>query len=146
MTPDGEVIMGRWVLVMLLVLTRAAHGQELPSAPLSKATWMTFAGLGTEVLADGVTTRVLYQRHYDEVNPLAKPFVHAGALGQIGASLLGAGAISGVWFTLRRTHHDRAAQWFLTTVTAGEGCNVARQFVVLRTSRNWSNVAKSGSH
>jgi hypothetical protein len=145
MTPDGAVIMGRWIPVTLLVLTGAMHGQELPNVPLSKATWMTFAGLGTEILADGVTTRVLYQRHYDEINPLAKPFVHAGAPGQIGGSLLGAGAIGGVWFVLRRTHHDRAARWFLLSMTASEGCNVARQFALLRTSQNWSNVSGSGS-
>jgi hypothetical protein len=138
--------MGRWVLVMLVVWTGAAHGQELPDAPVSKATWTTFAGLGTEILADGATTRVLYQRHYDEINPLAKPFVHAGVPGQIGASLLGAGAISGVWFVLRRTHHDRAASWFLRSATAGEGCNLARQFALLRTSQKWSDVPGSGPH
>ena len=132
--------MGRWILVMLLVLTGTVHGQELPNASLSKGTWITFAGLGTGILADGIATRVLYQRHYDEINPLAKPFVHAGVPGQVGASLLGAGAIGGVWFVLRRTHHDRAARWFLTSVTASEACNVARQFALLRTSQNWSDV------
>jgi hypothetical protein len=127
--------MGRCVLWMLLVWTGAAHGQELPDAPVSKATWTTFAVFGAEVLADGVTTRVLYQRHYDEINPLARPLVHAGVPGQVGACLLGAGATGGVWFVLRRTHHDHAASWFLRSVTAGEGYNVARQFTVLRASR-----------
>ena len=113
--------MGRWVLVLLLAWTGAACGQELPGAPVSKTTWTTFVGLGAEILADGVTTRILYQRHHDEIDPVAKPFVHAGVPGQIGASLMGAGALSGVWFMLRRTHHDRAAEWFLRSVTAGEG-------------------------
>jgi hypothetical protein len=137
--------MGRRVLVMLLLGAGIAGGQELPDAPISKATWATFAGLGAEILADGVTTRVLYQRQYDEINPLAKPFVHAGVPGQAGASLLGAAAIGGVWFVLRRTHHDRAAGWFLRSVTAGEGCNVARQFMLLRTSLTDSHGAGSGS-
>jgi hypothetical protein len=127
--------MGRAVLVMLFVWTGVVHGQELPDAPVSKQTWGTFAVVGTEILADGVTTRVLYQRHYNEMNPLARPFVRAGVPGQIAASLLGAGAVSGVWFVLRRTHHDRAASWFLRSVAAGEGSNVSRQLAILRTSR-----------
>jgi hypothetical protein len=127
--------MGRAVLVMLFVWTGVVHGQELPDAPVSKQTWGTFAVVGTEILADGVTTRVLYQRHYNEMNPLARPFVRAGVPGQIAASLLGAGAVSGVWFVLRRTHHDRAANWFLRSVAAGEGSNVSRQLAILRTSR-----------
>jgi hypothetical protein len=128
--------MGRWILVLLLAWTGAARGQELPGGQVSKATWTTFVGFGAEILADGVTTRVLYQRHHDEINPVAKPFVHAGVPGQIGASLLGAGAMSGMWFMLRRAHHDRAAQWLLRSVTAGEGYNVARQFALLRSSQS----------
>ena len=117
--------MGRWVLVMLFVWAGAVHGQEFPDAPVSKETWGTFAVIGAEILTDGVTTRVLYQRHYNEINPLARPFVCAGVPGQIGGSLLGAGAVSGVWFVLRRTRHDRAASWFYGSVAAGEGSNVS---------------------
>lgn len=126
--------MGRWILFLLLASTGAAGGQELPDAPVSKATWTTFVGLGAEIMADGVTTRILYQRHH-KIDPMAKPFVHAGVPGQIGASLMGAGAMSGVWFMLRRTHHDRAAEWLLRSVTAGEGYNVARQVALVRTSQ-----------
>lgn len=137
--------MGRWVLVMLLAGTGAARGQELFDAPVSKTTWTTFAGLGAEILADGVTTRVLYQRHYDELNPLAKPFVHAGVPGQIGVSLLGAGAMTGAWFLLHRTHHERTAKWFLRTVAAGEGYNVARQIAVVRASQTDQTAASANS-
>jgi hypothetical protein len=135
--------MGRWILVLLMASAAAAHGQELPDTPVSKATWTTFVGLGTEILADGVTTRVLYQRHHKEIDPLARPFVDAGVPGQIGASLLGAGAMSGAWFLLRRMHHERAAAWFLRSVTAGEGLNVARQFTLVRTSQ--AEQAASGA-
>jgi hypothetical protein len=124
---------------MLVVGAGAAHGQELPDAPasrsLSKEGLAMFAVVGAEILADGVTTRVLYQRHYDETDPLAQPFVHAGVAGQVGASLLGAGVTGGMWFALRRMHHNRAAEWFLRSVTAGEGCNVGRQLALVRTSR-----------
>jgi hypothetical protein len=122
-----------------MLLAGAARGQELPDAParkpLAKDTLAMFVVVGAEILADGVTTRVLYQRHYNENDPLAQPFVHAGVAGQIGASLLGAGATSGMWFALRRMHHNRAAQWFLRSVTSGEGCNVGRQLALVRTSR-----------
>jgi hypothetical protein len=125
--------------VLLLALTVSSRGQNLPEAPSAKETRAQtrtiFAIFGAEVLADGVTTRVLYQRRYPETDPLARPFVQAGVLGQIGGSLLGAGAVGGVWFALRRTHHERAARWLLRSVAAGEGVNVARQFSVLRTSR-----------
>jgi hypothetical protein len=136
--------MGTRVLVMLLLGAGIAGGQELPDAPISKVTWTTFAGLGTEILADGVSTRVLYQRRYDEINPLARPFVHAGVPGQAVASVLGAAAVGSVWLVLRRTHHDRAARWFLSSVTAGEGCNVARQFMLLRTSLADTHGSGSG--
>jgi hypothetical protein len=127
--------MGRLIPVTLFVLTGVALGQELPNTPVSRATLATFAVLATEVLADGVTTRVLYQRRYDEADPVAEPFVHAGVPGQIGASLLGVGAMGGVWFVLHRVHHESTARWFLRSATAGEGCNVTRQFAILRKSR-----------
>jgi hypothetical protein len=132
------------VFVILLLGAGIAAAQELPDAPISKATWTTFAGLGAEIVADSVTTRILYQRRYDELNPLVKPFVHAGVPGQAGGSLLGAAAVGGVWLMLRRTHHDRAAAWFLRSVAAGEGGNVARQFMILRTSRNGNDPSGSG--
>jgi len=137
--------MGSRVLVMLLLGgARVAGAQGLPDAPISKATWTTFAGIGAEMVADSVTTRVLYQRRYDELNPLVKPFVHAGVPGQAGGTLLGAAATGGMWFILRRTRHHRAAEWFLHSVAAGEGGNVARQFMILRTSLNDSHRAGSG--
>jgi hypothetical protein len=138
--------MGGRVLVMLLVFTAAGRAQRLPPAPvsvsagmLSKQTYTAFAVIGTEVVADSVTTRVLYQRHYDETDPLAKPFVHAGIPGQIGGSLLGLGATAGMWVVLHRWHHDPAARWFLRSVAVGEGSNDARQFAILRTSQKWTS-------
>jgi hypothetical protein len=127
--------MGRRITVMFVALSGVVLGQELPDAPVSKVTVATFAVFGSEVVADSVTTRVLYQRNYAETDPLARPFVHAGVAGQVGASMLGAGVIGGVWFILHRTHHERRATWFLRSVTAAEGSNVARQFSILRTSR-----------
>lgn len=126
--------MGRRILVVLLWAS-VAHGQDLPNAPVARETWPSFAVFGAEVIADSVTTRVLYQRHYGETDPVARPFVRAGVPGQIGATLLGAGVTGGIWFALHRKHHDRTAKWFLRAVNVGEGINVARQFAVLRTSK-----------
>jgi len=133
------------ILVLLLLCARAASGQDLPGrnfldkgipdVPVSREIKVAFAVFGGELLADGVVTRILYQRHYDEIDPLAKPFTHAGVPGQVGASLLGAGAIGGAWWVLHRTHHDRIARNFLRSVTAAEGSNVGRQFSILRTSK-----------
>jgi hypothetical protein len=132
--------MARRILIVLLALTGVAYAQELANMPMSKKLvskkeWATFAVIGAEILADSVTTRVLYQRHYRENNPIAQPFVRAGVPGQVGASLLGAGALGGTWLVLRRSHHDRAATWVLRSVAVGEGCNVSRQFAILRTSK-----------
>lgn len=133
------------ILAVLLLLAGVASGQDLPDknfldkgtleAPMSRETKVSFAVFGSELLADGVVTRILYQRHYDEIDPMAKPFTHAGVPGQIGAGLLGAGAIAGAWWVLHRTHHDRIARNFLRSVTAAEGSNVGRQFSILRTSK-----------
>jgi hypothetical protein len=125
----GRIVLG------LLMLIGAAYGQKLPDAPATKPGWVTLAALGSEILADGVTTRVLYQRGYDETDPMAKRFVHAGVAGQVGGSLLGAAALGGVWWALHGTHHDQMARRFLRSVVAVEGVNVARQFAILRTSK-----------
>jgi hypothetical protein len=126
--------MGKLGPVVIFVLTGVVLGQELPNAPVSKARLATFAVFSTEVLADGVTTRVLYQRHYRELDPVAQPFVHAGVPGQIGGSVLGTGAIVGAWFVLHRAHREGMARWFVRSATAAEGCAVARQFEILRKS------------
>ncbi len=127
--------MGRQIAAMLFLLTGVVSGQEMRNAPVSNVTLASFAVLGGEIVADGVTTRVLYQRSYAETDPLAKPFVHAGVAGQVGASVLGAAAIGGVWFVLHRAHREGTARWLLRSVSAAEGCNVGRQFSILRTSR-----------
>jgi hypothetical protein len=92
------------------------QAQDLPGAPVSKKEWGAFVVVGAEIVADSVTTRLLYQRHYRENDPIAQPFVRAGISGQIGASLLGAGAAGTAWLILRRMHHEQAAKWFLRSV------------------------------
>jgi hypothetical protein len=90
-----------------------------------------FAVFAAEVAADGVSTRILYQRGCGENNPIAKPFVRAGVGGQVAASLLSVAAVGGAWAFFHRTHHDRMAKWMLRTLVAGEGINDIRQFRVM---------------
>jgi hypothetical protein len=109
--------------------------QKLPAAPTRIPTEakIEFAAFTAEIAADGISTRLLYQRGCSENDPIARPFVRAGIGGQVAASLLGLAAVGGGWFILRRTHHDRLAQWMLRAAVAGEGVNDIRQFRVMAT-------------
>ena len=108
---------------------------KLPEAPTRIPTEakIEFAAFAAEVAADGVSTRVLYQRGCSENDPVARPFVRAGVGGQVAASFLGLAAVGGAWAILRRTHHDRIAKWMLRTAVAGEAANDIRQFRVMAT-------------
>lgn len=119
---------------ILSILTSLSLAQEidLPEAPMPREAKIEFAVLAAEVVADGVSTRILYQRGCGENNPIAKPFVRAGVGGQVAASLLSVAAVGGAWALLHRTHHDRMAKWMLRTLVVGEGINDIRQFQVMR--------------
>jgi hypothetical protein len=104
---------------------------NLPDAPMPREAKVEFAVFAAEVVADGVSTRILYQRGFGENNPIAKPFVRAGIGGQVAASLLSVAAVGGAWAIFHRTHHDRMAKWMLRTLVIGEGINDIRQFRVM---------------
>ena len=118
---------------ILSILTASSIAQEinLPEAPMPREAKIEFAVFAAEVAADGITTRMLYQRGCGENNPIAKPFVRAGVGGQVAASLLSVAAVGGAWAIFHRTHHDRMAKWMLRTLVAGEGINDIRQFRVM---------------
>ncbi|HEV3513169.1 MAG TPA: hypothetical protein VGS05_15780 [Candidatus Sulfotelmatobacter sp.] len=109
--------------------------KEFPEAPTRTPTEakIEFAAFAAEVAADGVSTRLLYQRGCGENDPIARPFVRAGVGGQVAASFLGLAAVGGAWAILRRAHHDRMAKWMLRIAVAGEAANDARQFTVMAT-------------
>jgi hypothetical protein len=108
---------------------------KFPEAPTRTPTEakIEFVAFAAEVAADGVSTRLLYQRGCGENDPVARPLVRAGVGGQVAASFLGFAAVGGAWAILRRAHHERIAQWMLRTAVAGEGINDARQFSVMAT-------------
>lgn len=103
---------------------------KLPEAPtrISTEAKIEFAAFAAEVAADGVSTRLLYQRGCSETDPVARPFVRAGVPGQVAATFLGLAAVAGAWAILHHTHHERMAKWMLRTAVAGEGANDIRQF------------------
>lgn len=109
--------------------------KEFPEAPTRTPTEakIEFAAFAAEVAADGVSTRLLYQRGCGENDPIARPFVRAGVGGQVAASFLGLAAVGGAWAILRRAHHARMAKWMLRIAVAGEAANDARQFAVMAT-------------
>ena len=116
------------------ILVSASFAQDTNSSKVPTEAKIEFAAFAAEVAADGVTTRILYQRGLSELDPVARPFVHAGVGGQVGAGLLSVAVAGGVWTIFHRTHHDRIAKWMLRAVVAGEGANVARQFNLVAAS------------
>jgi hypothetical protein len=118
-------------ILSILLGTSLTQEINLPDAPMPREAKVEFAVFAAEVVADGVSTRILYQRGFGENNPIAKPFVRAGIGGQVAASLLSVAAVGGAWAIFHRTHHDRMAKWMLRTLVIGEGINDIRQFRVM---------------
>mgnify|MGYP001186451717 CR=1 FL=1 len=118
-------------ILSMLLGTSFAQEINLPEAPMPREAKVEFAVFAAEVVADGVSTRILYQRGCGENNPIAKPFVRTGVGGQVAASLLSVAAVGGAWAIFHRTRHDRMAKWMLRTLVAGEGINDIRQFRVM---------------
>ena len=65
--------------------------------------------LGSHAADTYYTNRNINVYHDYEYNPLAKPFVH-GEKWCISASALGAGAVIGGSYLLRRHHHEKIAE------------------------------------
>jgi hypothetical protein len=88
-----------------------------------------FAGL---IAADAVTTQRGLSQGYREANPLMRPFVTHGAMGQAAGSALGFGTAVGVAYLLHQTHHYKAERIAMRVMIAGEGGFVANNIIVLR--------------
>jgi hypothetical protein len=110
-------------LVAILLLAGITSAQTF----WTKETKAEVGVFTTEVALDGWTTQVLLSRGCGELNPLARPMVTRGTLGQAGASAVGLGAVVGTSYLLHRLHHDKWAKWTLRTGAALEGANDVRQ-------------------
>ncbi len=80
---------------------------------LDRPAKIRFAVLAGLIAADGITTQhVLNSDGGKEVNPLARPFVTHGAMGQLAASTLGLGFGMGTSYLFHRTGHHKLERIF----------------------------------
>jgi hypothetical protein len=100
---------------------RPASGQELPDAPVSKATWTMFTGLGAKILADGVNDASPLSTTLRRTRSRCQAVRSCRSAGADWNESAGSGAMGGVWFVLHRTHHQPTAKWFLRSVTDRRG-------------------------
>ena len=133
------------VVGLFLAAMPAAKGQEravvtdyLPATPSTqKKYWSTenkinFSILAAQVAADAITTQRGLNQGLREANPLMRPLVTRGVVGQTTASALSFGAGLGTVYLLHVMHHYRAERITMRLILAGEGAIVARNIALLR--------------
>src|SRR5947209_4141458 len=132
------------VVGLFLAAMPAAKGQEravvtdyLPATPSTKKYWSTenkinFSILAAQVAADAITTQRGLNQGLREANPLMRPLVTRGVVGQTTASALSFGAGLGTVYLLHVMHHYRAERITMRLILAGEGAIVAHNIALLR--------------
>src|SRR5207245_10332912 len=132
------------VVGLFLAAMPAAKGQEravvtdyLPATPSTQKYWSTenkinFSILAAQVAADAITTQRGLNQGLREANPLMRPLVTRGVVGQTTASALSFGAGLGTVYLLHVMHHYRAERITMRLILAGEGAIVARNIALLR--------------
>jgi hypothetical protein len=131
---DHMVIL-RSAMVALLVLggySACAQQFTLPDAPsqhkfFDRQNSIAFGILAGLVAADSVTTqRLTNSGRAREANPLWRPMVRQGWLGQTAASGLGFASAVGVAYALHKTRHHKLERWANWLAVSIEGANDAR--------------------
>src|SRR5437899_12374115 len=129
---------------LFLAAMPAAKGQEravvtdyLPATPSTQKYWSTenkinFSILAAQVAADAITTQRGLNQGLREANPLMRPLVTRGVVGQTTASALSFGAGLGTVYLLHVMHHYRAERITMRLILAGEGAIVAHNIALLR--------------
>lgn len=115
----------------------ASSGFGLSDAPSQQPFWTVenkvnagiFASL---VAADAITTQRGLNQGLREFNPIMRPFVTRGAVGQAAGSALGFGAGVGAVYLLHRSHHYKAERIAMRMIIAGEGAFVANNIIAIR--------------
>src|SRR5438128_3163040 len=132
------------VVGLFLAARPAAKGQEravvtdyLPATPSTQKYWSTenkinFSILAAQVAADAITTQRGLNQGLREANPLMRPLVTRGVVGQTTASALRFGAGLGTVYLLHVMHHYRAERITMRLILAGEGAIVAHNIALLR--------------
>jgi hypothetical protein len=127
-----------WLSAALQAQSFTASGSStLPDAPSQHRFWTVENKVNVSVLAgliavDAVTTQRGLNQGLREVNPIMRPFVTRGAVGQAAGSALGFGAGVGVVYLLHRSHHYKAERITLRLIVAGEGGFVANNMLAIR--------------
>lgn len=116
--------------------SNSSTGSPAPAAQAAPF-WTISNRVDTGILAgliavDAVTTQRGLSQGYREANPLMRPFVTRGAMGQAAGSALGFGTAVGVAYLFHQTHHYKAERIAMRVMIAGEGGFVANNIVVLR--------------
>ena len=130
--------------IAILLFTALAQGQNLvsanaalPDAPSQHHFWTPekkvsagiFAGL---IAADAITTQRGLNQGLHEANPLMRPFVTRGVVGEAAGSALGFGAGMGAVYLLHRSHYYKAERITMNLLIGGEGFVVARNIYAIR--------------
>jgi hypothetical protein len=134
----------RYLLVIVL-LSVAVHAQSftsnndpaLPDAPSQRAFWTTENKVNVSILAglvtaDAITTQRGLNQGLREANPLMRPFVTNGAVGEAVGSALGFGAALGAVYLLHQTHHYNVERVVMRLMVAAEGGFVANNIIAIR--------------
>jgi hypothetical protein len=131
-------------LLALLLLVSAAQAQQfvanssvLPDAPSQHKFWTVetkintgiFAGL---IAADAITTQRGLSQGYREANPIMRPFVTRGTVGQAAGSALGFGAGLGTVYLLHKTHHHKAERIAMRLMIGVQSAVVASNYFATR--------------
>jgi hypothetical protein len=131
-------------LLVLLLLVTAAQAQQfmapssvLPDAPSQHRFWTVetkinagiFAGL---IAADAITTQRGLSQGYREANPIMRPFVTRGTVGQAAGSALGFGAGIGTVYLLHKTHHYKAERIAMRLMIGVQSVVVTSNYFMMR--------------
>ena len=132
-------------LLSILMLSAAMHAQSftassssaLPDAPSQQPFWTVENNVNLGILAglvaaDAITTQRGLNEGFREFNPVMRPFVTRGALGQAAGSALGFGTGVGVVYLLHRSHHYKAERITMRLMNVGEAGFVANNMIAIR--------------
>jgi hypothetical protein len=130
-------------LLAFLLLVTAAQAQQfmapssvLPDAPShhfwtveTKINTGIFAGL---IAADAISTQRGLSQGYREANPIMRPFVTRGTVGQAAGSALGFGAGLGTVYLLHKTHHHKAERIAMRLMIGVQSVVVTSNYFMMR--------------
>jgi len=131
-------------LLVVLVLTVSAAAQSfvapsssLPDAPSQHRFWTFETSVNTGILAglvaaDAISTQRGLEKGYREANPIMRPFVTRGTIGQAAGSALGFGAAMGTVYLLHKTHHHKAERIAMRLMIGVQSAVVANNFFTTR--------------